>query len=564
MFTVGKFSEVHADGAKAVFGTDASEGAVLVPFTVSQAFDDDAGNVRFEPAQAPDGVTAPFASAAEIDWLKSVQPRHPRGAPCTNAARIEARQAWLDKQPPVDLPPRGPVSETCVAERFIEGRARVALEACALTSVVLEKTHLRLGARSDEWSDAEIADLIVRIEEDPAGCLYEHDIIGAALDQKANEAAQAIADKVAAEQERKADDGTPNERTCHELGVLAIRVPKAAHSFTRGPLGMGAAYSTDEHDYYLVASAPVAGLAIALDFAGEVLPSSYVPACAKKATKNVRRMSPNDLLGGRKIEATPVTEFFSLDSADGRYRAELGEELMRSLAPKAWAEAVSLSRSMGLEGGGLMLAFEVLLRGLRLRPDVAKQLLVDALDPYWRQEQFRAEVITEEKTIYHDEDGRETVPDVYLGLGPLPGGTKFSTDGRRLTPEVIPAVYSKKPKVPPCCQDAEFNRLARYAIAKGRVSPDECYSPPDAETLDRIQTTFGRDPWEDAISSKLADSPAYVRTDDLVSAIGDKVTSPEDYKRLRRIMKRNGYMKKTVTIKGEQFKAFARVEEGAS
>jgi hypothetical protein len=516
-----RITELEPNGARAAFGVPLPGSLFRVPLDaiLDEAVVDDGSYVRVE--SVPQNGSSPLAPAALTRFVKAFLPRHARGQYATGDA-LERRTVVAGQVPAVDLPPRGVTEETCEARQVLENELRLLIESFALPPSVAVSV-LKLGENA--WPIDEVEALAVEVASDPDGALIEWDAAGAALDRALVEAAKQREASARLATVQAADDSRRNTDTCAQLNVCVVRVGRHAFennasnwsplfSRTTPPL-----YRDDRFSYFAfdrtsfahlaVPSGPLAG------YVGEVMPPDFIPQATRKELQEHTysvdgtglSFIATELRRGSYSVAT-VTAFRDMSTPEGIWAEELAEIICRP-----WMPLVA-STLTGAFYRALVL--NVLLRGVRLRPDCAWALYQRMALPLW--------------TAQHA--GRK-VGGVEVPCPPLP-----------LTEE-------------------RFNDLARKIISGSAalVGVDELWEEPTEDAWTRLRNTFTRDTWRPVVERVMNGRP-YIRSEEIEQALlAEKVIAKElsarDHGRLVRLMNRLGYVKTDVRDTGRKFKAFA-------
>jgi hypothetical protein len=481
--------------------------------------------VNVVPATTRPEVMQGLAPAPILDFVAAHLARNPRGPYATEPEALERRIAYVrELAPPAYLPDPHPCTELDRRRCVLEMRAREIIETLALAPEL---------AAEHGGIPLEIARRVAESER----AIFEWDAKGRELDAEAEAKARREREEREAAKRAAREAAEPNDRTCAELGVIAIRVPcDAPANMIPRWLRSGNDVRGGHHHvhggfrYWLVRASSLFGLSLPTTIRGtfaEVMPADHVPACMRgelswtpppivrprredyandldfsKACgaaawnhSQEMRLDPNrfrafqdlDLgelalaLATRKADASPISKFFDARTAEGRYRIELFAERVRT--PLERTTDHYLTR----------VAVQIGVRGLSLRPDVVRGELA---------------------------------------------------------------------RVAPNADLTPFDAMAAEAVS-GRValvSPDECYVHPPPGKLERIAIAMGQDPWRTTIK-RITAGRSWIRVDELEAALMadgkiDAPLVPKGHARLVEAMRREGWEKRQGQIDGRRAWAY--------
>lgn len=514
-------TELIPHGARATVGFPLN-GAyfdVPLPVVLDGPLTDDGECLRVAPT---DIASAPLAPAALTRFVKSLLPRYERG-PFAEGDAIERRRKLATEgkyAAPVALPLRGILPETCTARSVIEKHLRMRIEGLALPPEVAASTVQFVGPHAKSWTEEEIFAIAREIAADDEGCLIPWDTEGRKDDARIAREEEARRQAEAARVVQENRDAQRNSSSCADLGVVVFRFPRkvfepslleAGRSEMLLPsiltLSTPPLYRDADYVYFAFNERAFVGLPIPAgqlhSSVGEVMPPAFVPHATRKELRERTLYQADDIaasvgasspmqdfivsLRGGKFSKEPITEFRDGSTPEGVWAEEIAE---RTCAP--WMRQAK-------DGFFRMLVLNVMLRGVRLRPDCAQALFERMAKPH--------------------------------GIA-LPAD-RFN----ELAAQVIDGT-------------------------RALVGPDEMWEEPeDPSVWDRLRGIFAPDEWRSIVESVLESRPPRVRSETLENALRtagaiDRPMTARQHGRMKRLMARLGWEKKIVTVNGERFQAF--------
>lgn len=587
-----RVDELHPGGALAASGAipaSQSHGYDAVHFfrtsgPAADPVEDDGGHVRVtQVPSAPRGFDPPYAPRWVTNIAFSSSRRHPRGEPCTDpdgVARrvkdVEGLIAGVGRTGALRLPARGLSPETDALEPFVDFTAAMLLEQRALSADVV------VSVLVDTFKVPEpLATLRTRkTAEEPLG-LWPWDERGQELDTSAREEqlARLRAEKRAAEE--AARDAAPNTKTCGELGIFVARRHLKAIPNALTPAGR-ASFEHDGFAYFAIDTSALLGLAIPAgsfdDTVGEVLPESFVlPMSAREARQCPRlAVQPTTIAGARrgKIDATPITEFRDLRSAEGAWAVEMIAERFEpfvALAANSCRGRVVQYHGKSVLGGGFY--FELLAQAYartKIRKDVAWTSFLALVEPLFYSTVDGPEIVGPARTVYVDVLGKEHDEPFLVTTVAGVGEVYLDQYHEPMAPKVYVETRTKRP-LPITAE--KFSAAYDRAVAGGPsvlIGADELLSSfeaPPQTFVEKLLALVRPDPWRTVISDMVRRSDgAPIRSseieDELRKANLVERLNDEGHARVLRIMKKLGRAKKQPVIDGRRQAAFVPEEAG--
>jgi hypothetical protein len=390
-------TELTPHGARATVGfpLNSSYYDVPLPVAIDAPLVDDLKLLRIEPT----GISStPLAPAALTRFVTSLLPRYGRG-PCAEGEALDRRRRLATDERrarPVELPARGVLPETCIARTVIECHLRERIESLALPPEIAVTTVTFAGAHAKSWTTEEVLDIAREIAEDEDGCLIPWDVDGHADDVRLAEAEAARQREEAARAIQEVRDAEVNTKSCFELGIVVMRFPRSIFEDSASglvrllpPVNLATKPLYRDRDYAYVAFNERVFLGLPLPAGllrtsvGEVLPPTFVPLATMKELKEgvlyksdksaasavmqspaIRELAITLRVGSFSTE--PITEFRDGSTPEGVWAEELAERACEPWLPY-------LRNGDGAASIRLLI-LNVMLRGVRLRPDCAHAL----------------------------------------------------------------------------------------------------------------------------------------------------------------------------------------------